>query len=251
MATSIDLDRPLRRRSALRALAAIVTANAAMFILLRLAAGFAPEAADSLVAHLSLPSSLGALQLQPWTIVTYFFTQYDALHIILNMLWLCWFGLLMADAGARARSIVAAFFAGGVCAGLCYIALAPDNASSGLLGSSGAVMAVVAASAVICPRMRVDLPLLRPVSVAVAATAILVIDLACLAIGPTGSHVAHIGGILAGVATGFVIRYGGPRTSPGRKNGVSPDDPLMTKLRTSGYDSLSPLERQALISRSK
>lgn len=255
MAATIDLDRPLRRRAAVRALAVIVGMNAAMFVVLRLTAVFSPEAADAIVSVLSLPSSPGVLMLQPWTLLTYFFTQYDPFHIILNMLWLCWFGLLMADAGATARSIVAVFFAGGIAAGLAYMALAPASASSGLLGSSGAVMAVVAAAAVSAPKARVDLPLLRPVSVGAAAAVILVIDLACLALGPTGSHAAHIGGIVAGALTAAAIkRLHGKRhhrTIAATHHDDSSADRLLEKLRTSGYDSLTPLERQALISRSK
>lgn len=254
MATSIDLDRPLRRRAALRALAAIVGVNAAMFVVLRLTAVFSPAAADTIVSSLSLPSSPGALMLQPWTLVTYFFTHYDPFHIILNMLWLCWFGLIMADAGSSARHIAAAFFAGGIAAGLAYMALAPDGASSGLLGSSGAVMAVVAAAAVSAPKAKIDLPLIRPVSVAAAAAVIIAVDLSCLALSPTGSHAAHLGGIMAGAVAAAALRRsrrGRHSASRAHHRDAATPDRLMEKLRTSGYDSLTPLERQALISRSK
>ena len=45
----------------------------------------------------SVPSSLHALLLRPWTVITYMFTHKDILHILFNMLWLWWFGTIFLE----------------------------------------------------------------------------------------------------------------------------------------------------------
>lgn len=247
--TSIDPTNHQRRhRNAIRLLTAIVAVNAAVFVALRLCAAVSASATEAVIGALALPSSAEAATDSPWTAVTYMFTQYDAMHIILNMLWLGWFGLLLADSGASARSIGATYLAGGLAAAAGYLAVARGASEGILIGSSGAVMAIVAATATSIPRTRVDLPLLRPVSVAVAAAVIVLIDIVCMGYGTPESHAAHISGVAAGAIAGLVMRRA-RRTSAANPTGadMSQWPELLRKLRTSGYDSLTPAERALLI----
>lgn len=243
MAISTDLT---SRRSAIRLLGVTVALNAAVFVGLRLCAAFVPAAITTAIDSLAV--SPDAWLERPWTFVTYMFTQYDELHIILNMLWLAWFWLLMAEAGIPARSIAATYISGGLSAAVVYAALAPGGM---LVGSSGAVMAVVAATAVAIPRRRIDLPLLRPVSVVVAAGVIIAISAVCMAYGSPWSHAAHLAGIGTGAIAGAVIRSrrkaGLLVTTPSGCDSRPIPASLLEKLRTSGYDSLSDAERLMLI----
>lgn len=252
MAISIDTA-VLRRRNTVRALAAIVAANAVIFVALRILAIISSELAGGIISVLSLPSSPGSLSSCPWSPVTYMFTQYDALHVILNMLWFTWFGLILADAGARARFIVMTYIAGGLAAAAGYLILSPGPGAF-LIGSSGAVMAIVAAAATATPRTRLDLPLLRSVSVATAAIAIAVIYAVGIAIGVGGSHVAHICGALAGIAAGVVLRRISSITATvrGREPSAGPGAaPILDKVRSSGFEALTAEERARLISASR
>ncbi len=246
MAISIDMT---HRRSALRVLGATVAVNAAVFVALRLCAALAPQALTSAIDLLAV--SPDCWTARPWTFVTYMFTQYDELHIILNMLWLAWFWLLMAEAGIGARSLAATYLAGGVAAAAVYIALAPGGM---LIGSSGAVMAVVAAAAVAIPRRRIDLPLLRPVSVLAASGVIIAISAVCMAYGSPWSHAAHLAGIMAGAIAGWTIRYRRSIRARGRNPRLRTAQPipdsLLDKIRTSGYQSLSEAERIMVINSS-
>ena len=169
----------------------------------------------------------------------YVYPKYDELHLILNMLWLTWFWLLMADAGLRARTLTAIYFAGGLAAAAAYAMIAPDGL---LLGSSGAVMGVVAAAAVVTPRRRIDLPLMKPVSVALAAGIIIAINLLCMMLDATWSNIAHLAGIAAGAAVASLAgaRFGKSYNDRGKPSDGHANDALIDKLRTSGFSSLSP-----------
>lgn len=247
--TSIDSTYYTRRhRNTVRLLTAIVAANAAVFVALRLCAVVSAAATKAAIGMLALPSSAEAAAGMPWTAITYMFTQYDAMHIILNMLWLGWFGLLLADSGASARAVGSTYLAGGLTAAAGYLAVAHGASEGVLIGSSGAVMAIVAATATAIPHTRVDLPLLRPVSVAVAAAVIVLIDIVCMGYGTIESHTAHISGVAAGALAGLMMRRS--RTKAATR-AAAPDmsqwPELLRKLRTSGYDSLTPDERALLI----
>lgn len=248
--TSIDsTNYPRRHRNAIRLLTAIVATNAAVFVALRLCAAISAPATEAAIGFLALPSSAQAATHAPWTALTYMFTQYDAMHIILNMLWLGWFGLLLADSGASARALGATYLAGGLAAAAGYLAVARGASEGILIGSSGAVMAIVAAAATSIPRTRIDLPLLRPVSVAVAAAVIVLIDIVCMGYGTLESHVAHISGVAAGAIAGLVMsrtRRRNAAMNPAQADRSQLPE-LLRKLRTSGYDSLTPAERALLI----
>ena len=74
--------------------------NIGAFLLIRLADvllmlfnyPFAP-----LLRYLEFPSAPMEFLLQPWSVLTYMFTHYDVLHILFNMLWLCWFGRMFLN----------------------------------------------------------------------------------------------------------------------------------------------------------
>lgn len=237
-----------RRTAALRVLGALVAANAAVFVGLRLCAAVSPGFAGEIVAALSLPSQPPELAMRPWSLMTYMFTQYDELHVILNMLWLCWFGLLLADSGARGRFIALTYMAGGLAAGAGYMLLAPSP-DGFMIGSSGAVMAVVTAAATAAPDKRIDLPLVSSVRLATAATVIVGISVGCLSWGTGAGHVAHIAGAAAGIASGVLLRRSRRNTRRGSEAPRSGDDGhgVLDKLRTSGYDSLTAAERAILV----
>ena len=50
-----------------------------------------------LFRKLQLPADIASLFLQPWTLVTYFFTHMDFSHILFNMLFLFWFGRIIQE----------------------------------------------------------------------------------------------------------------------------------------------------------
>ncbi len=249
MAITINAGEGMRRAGAIRALVIIVAINAMIYIALRFAAGFAPDTAENIISALSLPSGGAALTGRPWSLLTYMVAQYDALHVILNMLWFTWFGLILVDAGVRARFIALTYISGGLGAALAYILISPGEGAF-LIGSSGAVMAIVAAAAVASPKTRLDLPLMRSISVATAAIIIAAIYAAGIALGSGGSHIAHIAGGAAGVAAALIFRRGLSANATPPRLAEDASGPILDKVRTSGFDALTADERLRLINAS-
>jgi membrane associated rhomboid family serine protease len=67
-----------------------------------------------LVTWLSLPSNIAMLAIRPWTLLTYMFLHLDFLHILMNLLWLYWFGkifLMYFDE----RKLLGLYLMGGLC----------------------------------------------------------------------------------------------------------------------------------------
>ena len=84
----------------------LIFINIAVFVLLHLTTlilMFTGIDASTVLTEVELPSDMTALLRRPWTLLTYMFAQYDFFHILFNMLWLYWFGVifLLADTSKR------------------------------------------------------------------------------------------------------------------------------------------------------
>jgi membrane associated rhomboid family serine protease len=69
---------------------------------------------------LSVPASLKSLAHRPWTLVTYMFTHKDIWHILFNMLWLYWFGIIFLEYLDQ-KKLVSVYLLGGLCGAVTYI----------------------------------------------------------------------------------------------------------------------------------
>lgn len=119
-------------------LASIILVNAGVF----LAAWIVVLTANSLGAEgnvtmqwLCVSSSPGIFIRKPWTIATYMITHFDFLHLLFNMLWLYWFGIILHNV-IPARRVLWLYIGGGICGALFYVAanaLSPPCLSCGIL----------------------------------------------------------------------------------------------------------------------
>ena len=80
----------------------LIYINVAVFIFLAIISiiGFLiknQELPEKILGFLAVPASLKALIIKPWTLVTYMFTHKEVLHILFNMLWLYWFGIIFLE----------------------------------------------------------------------------------------------------------------------------------------------------------
>ena len=154
----------------------LIYINSGVFILLTVAAilGFLvsnPEIPDKALNLLSVPSSLTALLIRPWTLLTYMFVHKDIWHILFNMLWLYWFGRIFLEYLDQ-RKLVAVYLLGGLSGALIYIlsfnvfpAFAGLVNESVAIGASASVMAVVIAIAAYVPDYTVQLLLIGRVKI--------------------------------------------------------------------------------------
>lgn len=210
---------------------------------------------DIATQYLDMPTDLQSLLTRPWTLMTYMFTHTDVWHCVFNMMWLYWFGAMYSRVGAG-RNILYTYIAGGVGGALLSIAahlMWPTLNADYLEGASAAVMAIVAAVACSAPNMPVNLMLLGRVKVKWIALVTLVI-FACGLTGSTpGSHLAHLGGMATGALCTLIARYYHRRhPSPAPHTLTTSQaraelDRLLSKVKQSGYSSLTAAERQRLI----
>jgi membrane associated rhomboid family serine protease len=163
---------------------------------------------------LSVPSSIKALLLRPWTLVTYMFTHKDILHILFNMLWLYWFGIIFLEYLDQ-RKLVAVYLEGGLCGAVVYIisfnifpVFNQVVAESVAIGASASVMAVVVAIAVYVPDYSVNLLLLGRIKIKYVALAIFILTSVMDFSVNSGGKLAHIGGAMFGYLYTINLRRG-------------------------------------------
>ena len=220
----------------------------------------------------------------PWTLVTYMFVQYDFWHLLFNVLWLFWFGRLLLTT-LSGRHLVFLYLGGGIAGAILYLvfqAIFPafPPANSYLCGASAAVLAIIVSVGIRTPDMEILLFLFG--NVRVKWIALVCVLLTFLGVGGStgGAQVAHVGGVIFGVTFAMNLKRGkdisakfkipalkGIKTPKldkkivsrrernvenarkaieGRLSDVTRLDQLLDKIRTSGYDSLTLLEKNEL-----
>lgn len=220
----------------------LIAINVGMFVLIRLGttACLGCNADASLwLRCFQMPSSAGELLSRPWTPLIYMVSQMNLVDVIMNMAWLwCWGRMLSS------RHLWPAYFIGGLCGAAFFIvfynciAISPDV--QWLMGSSAAVIAVGVTAAVLLPKQQIALGTSLSVPLWLVMAVGLIMISVCGAI-TLGGQIAHIGGAVAAVVIALIWRK---RTST-QRNTLS--DEALYKMRTSGYQSLTPAERQTLI----
>jgi len=237
--------------------------------------GGSDTAADWLELQLSMPGHYKQLPYKFWTIITYMFTQRDFFHLLFNMLWLYWLGLIFLDFLSK-RQFIFTYLAGGIMGALLYLLaynLLPVFSGtverSILLGSSASVMAVVVATATLVPDFTIRLLFLGNVKLKFLALAYFVLDIIGISSEPGGSF-AHIGGAILGFVfiqqlnrgTDFsaifkrrsklkVVKNKSTSSNPGTLPDQEAIDKILDKISQSGYDSLTNLEKEQLFKASK
>lgn len=152
----------------------------------------------------AVPSDLGMLLRQPWTLITYMFTHGDLLHILFNMLLLYWFGTILTEF-MGVRKILPVYLLGGLAGALLFIisyqifpvfnAAVPEARA---WGASASVMAIMVAAATLVPDYVIFLMFLGPVKIKWIALITVIIDLISIPSSNAGGHIAHLGGALFG-----------------------------------------------------
>ncbi len=141
----------------------------------------------------------------PWQLVTYAFLHGDMFHLFFNMLALWMFGGDLEQMWGRKRYM--AFLAmGALFGGLTFIVITTMmGVPSALVGFSGAIYALLLASAMLFPT-RTIMPLFPPIPMKMR-TFVIIFGVLALFLGFSGSNygaLAHLGGMLGGWIT---IRY--------------------------------------------
>lgn len=241
--------------------------------------------ADQIISWFTLPTFLPSLILRPWSLLSYMFLHEAPFHLIFNMLWLYFGGLIFLNFFSE-RQLLGTYITGGLVGGLLYIlsynifpVFEPVVATSTNRGASAAVMAIIIAAATYAPNFPVRLFFVLEIRLWVVAVISVLFDLASIERGNAGGHIAHLGGAIFGYLmaksynkgisltqwvfdlSDFVSRIFKPKklkkvyASKGYTRVYSKDanlsdrqrlDQILDKISLSGYDSLSKEEKEFL-----
>lgn len=212
-----------RKFSASSMLMKIIVVNIAVFVLLRLVASVMvlsgnDGSVNDMLNLVQMPSDGMLLLTRPWTLITYMFSQYEVLHLLFNMLWLYWFGIVFMFVSTP-RQLLALYIYGGIGGALLFIGaynLLPlfSGHVGFLIGSSAGVIAIVTATAILMPDYRFNLLFLGPVSLKWVAIVTIGLDLIGVTGSNAGGHIAHLGGALVGAWYGLALKRGTDITAP-------------------------------------
>jgi membrane associated rhomboid family serine protease len=247
---------------------------------------------DSIIVNqLSLSSSLPYLLTHPWTLITNFFTHFGFFHILFNMLFLYWFGLLIEEY-LGGRRLINLYILGGLFSSVIYLiaynTIPTLMGVSTVVGASGAIFAVVVGAATLLPDYTLFLFLIGPVKIKYIAIFYVVLSFVELRFSNTGGNLVHLGGALLGFIYVRQLQGGRDLGAPidatlnffknlfkknetptvnvtyrsQRQNSYSnaapagfPDDDevdeILDKISKSGYESLSKDEKQKLFKASQ
>jgi membrane associated rhomboid family serine protease len=236
--------------------------------------------------YLAVPSNLEVLARRPWTLISYMFLHVDFIHILMNLLWLYWFGtIFIQELGLK--KLLSTYILGGLAGGLLYIlfynvfpVFEEVKSASIALGASASVMAVVIAAATYQPDRRMNLILIGPVKIVYIALIMFIFTSMVDFSVNTGGKIAHIGGALMGFLFAYYykrgkdISKGFDRMMDGMANWFKPGkekmkvtykrpsddieynkqkreeqkeiDLILDKISKAGYDSLTAKEKELL-----
>lgn len=238
----------------------------------------------------SVPSSIKAFILRPWTLITYMFTHKDILHILFNMLWLYWFGTIFLEYLDQ-KKLVSVYLLGGITGAIVYIisfnifpVFDQVVSESVAIGASASVLAIVVAIALYVPDYSVNLILLGRVKIKWIALVIFILTTVMDFSVNSGGKLAHIGGAGFGYLYTVNLRRGRDlgkginktidflatlfkprkkmrvtykkRTTDYEYNKARSDhqeqiNKILDKISKGGYDSLTKEEKDLLFSESQ
>lgn len=160
--------------------------------------------AFSIVNWFAVPADIGSLMYKPWTVFTYMFLHQDFLHILFNMLWLYWFGIIFLRYFDD-KKLLSVYLVGGLFGAALFIlafnifpAFQQVLPLSIALGASASVIAIVIATSVYAPNYTINLMFIGPVKLKYIAIVTIVLDVLSIASSNAGGHIAHLGGALFG-----------------------------------------------------
>lgn len=173
---------------------------------------------EKLEPYFGVPGTFKELIYQPWSVVTYQFIHGGLWHLLMNMLWLFWFGRLFLNY-FNGKQLLAVYLLGGFVGAFLHLGvnyLIPEADKAYVIGASGAVMSVVFAVVAFKPDHTINLLFIGSVKIKYIAIFVFILDIMGLAGNVKGgfagsdgiAHIAHMGGSAFGLWFGYSIRNG-------------------------------------------
>lgn len=151
---------------------------------------------------ISLSSNPTIALTRPWTVLTYSFFHGGFFHLFFNMVVLNFSGRIFLTFFSQ-KQFLGLYVLSGIFAGIVFVTsyfVFGLGQNAILVGASGAIMAILIASATYSPFMNLRLLLIGNVKLWQFAFVILVLDLIQILAENTGGHIAHLAGAFFGFA---------------------------------------------------
>lgn len=184
------------------------------------------EVYQQILSYLMMPAAVDRLITQPWSILTYMFMHEGFFHIIFNMLFLYWFGMIIHQY-LGSRKLANLYILGGLAGALFYVLIyniAPffNNVvdTSLMLGASAGVFAIVVGAATLAPNTTFMLLLIGPVKIKYIAIFYVILAFANTVGANAGGELAHLGGALMGFLYVNQLRKGRDLGIPVQRVGI-------------------------------
>jgi uncharacterized protein len=134
---------------------------------------------------------------RPWTLITHMFVHASFNHLFFNMLFLFFFGTEL-ERRVGEKKFLQIYILSGIVAALGQMMISGGS----LVGASGALYGVMGCLAIIAPEIRIMLFFVIPMSIRGAVLLFALIDFLTLGLADNIAHMAHIVGLLVGLAYG-------------------------------------------------
>jgi membrane associated rhomboid family serine protease len=188
----------------------IILVNVAFFILFLIFQNFIPNLIDKIAIQ---PEGF-AHRFMFWTIITSMFMHADFNHLIFNMLSLMFIGSFVERLLGKKR-FLKFYFISGIIAGLLFVLVAlitGTDMNVYAVGASGAIFGLGGLLAVLTPRLPVLVFFVIPMPMWAAMIGMLsILWVLSYATGLPIGNIAHLGGLLTGVAYGFYLKARYPK----------------------------------------
>jgi hypothetical protein len=138
---------------------------------------------------------------RPWTLLTHMFVHGGFNHLFFNMLVLFFFGMELERRVGEIK-FLEIYFISGIVAALGQMMVSDAS----LVGASGALYGVMGCLAIIAPEIRVLLFFIVPMSIRALVVLFAVIDLLFFGSPDNIARMAHIVGLLVGLAFGLQMK---------------------------------------------
>jgi membrane associated rhomboid family serine protease len=187
--------------------------NAGIFLVLRLSLvllNLFGVDGSIFMQYVQMPSDFYSILMRPWTLFTYMFVHLDLMHIFFNMLWLYFFGGMFLR-WFSPRQLGGLYSIGGLFGALFFALFynllpAFEGVDASLMGASASILALGIAVAFYRPDEPVSMFLLGTIKLKWLAIAMVVMDLFSLSGNNAGGSAAHLGGAVAGLIFGLMLR---------------------------------------------
>ncbi|MBN2514343.1 MAG: rhomboid family intramembrane serine protease [Sedimentisphaerales bacterium] len=145
--------------------------------------------------------------LQVWRLLTYQFLHADILHILFNMMMLYFLGPMLESAWGS-RTYLRFYLISGAAGGVVYtlLVLARVLGAGTMVGASGAIYGLMAAAAILYPRMQVYIFGTIPMSMKTLLIITIIFSVMNIMGGKNaGGEAAHLSGVAAGAVFVYVL----------------------------------------------